>query len=113
MHLEYGEHIRRAIRDRGYTASQVADALGVSRQTVSSWLNNRADMPLYRLVELADILGCTTDELLGRTERSGNIINMVYDAVNDDGKAAMEQFAEMAWMNPRFLKERPSGEVRA
>ena len=113
MHLCYGEHLKKAIRRHGYTQAQVADAIGTSRQSMSGWVNNRVDMPLYRLVDIADFLECTTDELLGRGDREPTYLDRVYESLNEDGRKSLLLSAEMHYMNPRFLPEGRVGEVRA
>ena len=113
MHLRYGEHIRNAFRSRGYSATQIADAMGISAQQVSNWVNDRADIPLFRIVELADLLGCTTDEILGRGNRETTYLDRVYETLNEEGKRSLLMSAEMHYMNPRFLPEDRAGKVRA
>lgn len=113
MKRYYGAPLKRAIEVRGLTSTQVADTLGVARQSVSAWLNDRAVPPLYRLADLADLLGCSTDELLGRETPEDNFVSRVYRALNDEGRRSLEEQAQMHWMNPRFLPERPARGVRA
>ena len=49
-------------RERGLTQGQVAVRLGISRQAVSKWEHGQSAPDLDNL---ADLLGCTVDELLG------------------------------------------------
>ena len=49
---------------RGVTQSEVARALNISRTTVSMWETDNALPRADKLVQLAQILGCTVDELL-------------------------------------------------
>ena len=109
----YGKSLRAAITKRGYTSSQLADELGVARQSVSAWLNDRAVMPVYRVVEIADLLQCTTDEVLGRETPQDNYVTRVYESLNEEGRESLERQAEMHFLNPRFLPERDLGQVRA
>ncbi|MDO4850869.1 MAG: DUF4417 domain-containing protein [Actinomycetota bacterium] len=53
---------------RSLTQEDVASKLGVSRQTVGKWESGRATPELEKLIALCDLLGCTLDELVGRTE---------------------------------------------
>lgn len=53
-------------RGMGVSQRKLADMLGVSQSTVAMWEIGR-NLPSLRLfLKLADILNCTTDELLGR-----------------------------------------------
>lgn len=49
------------------TQYQLADIMGVSQATVTYWENGKREPDLATVVKLADILGASTDELLGRT----------------------------------------------
>lgn len=51
---------------RHLTQQQLADMLNVSRTSLTMWEIGKAMPTVDRLVAMADILGCTTDELLGR-----------------------------------------------
>lgn len=54
----------------GMTQSALADRLGVRPPSVFKWENGMANPSLANLVAMADILGCTTDELLGRKSQN-------------------------------------------
>lgn len=57
---------------RGYTQEALAQALNVSRSTVGMW-ESRNNLPeKHTLCRLADLLGVTTDELLGREPLTSN-----------------------------------------
>ena len=52
----------------GMTQTDLAEKMNVQMYTVQRWENGTIDMPVSRLCELADLFGCTTDWLLGRSE---------------------------------------------
>ena len=53
----------RSLRARkGLTIQQVADLLGVSRPTVTSWENDVFMLSIKKALRLADILGCNFDD---------------------------------------------------
>lgn len=52
-----GEKIRQARRDKGLTQEQLAQALFVSRQTVSNWENGKTEPDYQTLVRLSQELG--------------------------------------------------------
>lgn len=57
----------RSIREgKGYTQVGLAEALGVGRTSVTMWEAGKSDPPVKLLPRLADLLGVTTDALLGR-----------------------------------------------
>lgn len=43
----------------------LATILGVSKRTIVNWQNGTTELPLSKLIALADLWGCTTDYLLG------------------------------------------------
>lgn len=47
----------------GKTKAEIADALGMTRQTLHSKLTGETDFKLGEAEKLAGILGCTVDEL--------------------------------------------------
>lgn len=48
--------------------TDMAERLGVSQPTLSSWESGRKAAPLEALIKMADIYGVTTDYLLGRDD---------------------------------------------
>lgn len=52
-------------RSTGMTQSFVADKLGVSKATYSSWETGRAELGAERLVALSNLFGCTPNDILG------------------------------------------------
>lgn len=51
----------------GMSQETLAERLGVSRQAVSKWELNDSAPELDKLLAMADLFGCTTDDLLGRS----------------------------------------------
>lgn len=47
---------------------ELAKAIGVSKRTISNWQRGATDLPLSKLLALANLWGCTTDYLLGLDE---------------------------------------------
>ena len=60
------ERLRIWRKKRGYTQQQMADFLQVHRTSYTKYELGTIDPPLEILCRMADILDCTTDELLGR-----------------------------------------------
>lgn len=53
---------------RRLTQQNMADLLSISKQAYGQIENERYKINIHMLAKLADILSCTTDELLGRSE---------------------------------------------
>ena len=59
-------------KQKNLTQAQLADRLGVDRSTVACWETGKCKPTADKLVKVADVLGCTVDELL-REEKEENI----------------------------------------
>ena len=57
----------------GLTQRKLSEALDVSVTAISLWENGRAKPPLERMIEMAQLYGCTLDWLvgLGETREAG------------------------------------------
>ena len=66
--MTLGQMIQHLRREKGMLQDELADTLGVSRQSVSKWETDAAVPELDKLLRLADLFGVTLDELV-RGER--------------------------------------------
>ncbi len=83
---ESGNFIYLLRTEKGYTQEQVAKMLGVTNKAVSKWETGAAVPRMDHLVRLAEILGCTQEELyLGRrkTDASQNDASDGPDVTDD------------------------------
>lgn len=62
--MNLGENIYRLRTERNLSQGGLADALEVSRQSVSKWENNSAVPELDKLVKMAQLFGVSLDELV-------------------------------------------------
>jgi len=62
-----GQAIKKARKRKGFTQAKVAAKLGVAQTTISFWETDRFYPSLMLAICLADVLGITLDELVGRT----------------------------------------------
>ena len=69
-----GERIYEFRNERNLSQGDLADALDVSRQSVSKWENNMAVPDLDKLIKLCDIFEISLDELTGREKIERNIV---------------------------------------
>jgi len=55
--------VRELRRDRGWTQQQLADAVGVSRQSINSIERNRYVPSLPLALRFAQVFGCASDDI--------------------------------------------------
>ena len=63
--MNLGENIYRLRTGKNMSQGDLADALDVSRQSVSKWENNSATPELEKLIRMSELFHVTIDELVG------------------------------------------------
>ena len=66
--MNIGAKIKQARIDAQLTQEQVAEALGVSRQTVSNWENEKTYPDIISVIKLSDLYAVSLDHLLKEQE---------------------------------------------
>lgn len=64
MDMEIGIKLKKARNEKGITQEQAAEALGVSRQTISNWENNKSYPDIISVIKMSDIYSVSLDHLL-------------------------------------------------
>ncbi len=67
--MTLGQMIQHLRRERGMLQDELAETLGVSRQSVSKWETDAAVPELDRLLQLSDLFGVSLDELVRGEKR--------------------------------------------
>lgn len=62
--MEIGSKLRDARKKSGMTQEQAAELLGVSRQTMSNWENNKSFPDIISVIKMSDIYSVSLDHLL-------------------------------------------------
>lgn len=62
--MNIGQKLKEARAKRGLTQEKVAEQIGVSRQTISNWENDRFYPDIVNLIYLSDLYSISLDELL-------------------------------------------------
>lgn len=73
--MDIGTKLKNARIDASMTQEQVAEALGVSRQTVSNWENERTYPDIVSVVRLSDLYAISLDRLLKGEEAMPPYLN--------------------------------------
>ncbi len=67
------------IRKRvGMTQEELGAAVGATRRQIGAWERGENDMPMDFAMQIANVLGCTIDELAGRKQR-GTVLELSLD----------------------------------
>ena len=82
--MDIGNKLNRARTKANLTQEQVADALGVSRQTISNWENEKTYPDIKSVVTLSDLYGVSLDYLLKDKEEMSmsNYLDFLEESTN-------------------------------
>lgn len=69
----FTERLKEARNNKGLTQKELADILGIKRTTYTNYEQSISNPNLETLVRITDILGVSTDYLLGRGKIHGKI----------------------------------------
>lgn len=64
-----GEQIKKLRLNKSLTQVELANKLGVAKQSVSNWENENIMPSIEMLIKIADYFGVTTDFLLGLSDK--------------------------------------------
>ena len=68
--MDIGEKLKCARSSAQLTQEQAAEALGVSRQTISNWENEKTYPDIIAVIKMSDIYNISLDELLKGNNKS-------------------------------------------
>lgn len=77
--MEIGNRLKKARTEMGLTQEKVAEEIGVSRQSVSNWENNRSYPDIVSVIKLSDLYSVSLDELL---KEDKNMIRHLDESTN-------------------------------
>ena len=92
--MEIGSIIRKARTEQKLTQEQAAEALGVSRQTVSNWENGRSSPDIVRVIRMSELDHSSLDALL-KGDSSVNTSYREYLAESTDTVKSRERQAKL------------------
>ena len=75
--MTLGEKLSKLRKEYNYTQEQLADILGVSRQSISKWESDIAYPETEKLIELGKLFECSMDYLIKDevTEKTGTSVS--------------------------------------
>lgn len=67
--MDIGNKLKNARNEANFTQEEIAEKLGVSRQTISNWENSKSYPDIISVIKLSDIYSITLDALLKEDEK--------------------------------------------
>ncbi|MDE6667287.1 MAG: helix-turn-helix transcriptional regulator [Clostridia bacterium] len=64
LNIAITANLRKEIETSGKTRTEIAEAIGITKSTVSQYLSGRAQPTLATLSRLCNFLDCSADEIL-------------------------------------------------
>lgn len=80
--MEIGNKIRNARIESKLTQEQAAEALGVSRQTISNWENEKSYPDIISVVKMSDLYSVSLDYLLKEENPMSKYMNYLKDSTD-------------------------------
>ncbi len=98
---------------QGLTQKQLAQAAGVQTAAVGKWERGENQLKLAEAAAIADQLGYTIDELIGRTPRELSYESRQHEhletswaSLNQTGKAKLLEYARLLTMDENNTRKR-------
>ncbi len=77
--MEIGNKLKVARKNKGLTQEYVSEKLGISRQTLSNWENEKSYPDIVSIIEISDLYDISLDELLKGDE---NMLSHLKESVS-------------------------------
>ena len=80
--VEIGSKIKKSRIDAKLTQEQAAEALGISRQTISNWENEKSYPDIASVLKMSDLYGVSLDYLLKGDSPMKNYLDYIEESTN-------------------------------
>ena len=80
--MEIGSKIKKSRIDAKLTQEQAAEALGISRQTISNWENEKSYPDIVSVLKMSDLYGVSLDYLLKGDSTMKNYLDYIEESTN-------------------------------
>lgn len=80
--MDIGNKLQKARLNANLTQEQASEALGVSRQTISNWENEKTYPDIVSVVKMSDIYSISLDLLLKEDKNMSNYVNYLDESTN-------------------------------
>ena len=96
----FKERLKTERKALGWTQQKLADKINTSRSNVANWENGNNEASPDLLGKLADLFGCSTDYLLGRTDK-----RTIYDEWDEKYDINKNELNNMETISKNLSKE--------
>ena len=101
--MKFGDKLIALRKKKGLSQEELAEKLGVSRQSVSKWESNNTYPETDKIVQICNIFECTMDDLINDNitdvesieRKSKNNINVMVDSFLDFITKTINMFSRM------------------
>ena len=118
--MTFGERLRKARKDKGFTQKQLADLIGAKHNSISDWENNKnrpdpdtieyicgaLEIPVSRLFSESVQNKKSPDltEVSPGDDKNKQELLQIYDELNADGQTNMMTYAQFLSSQPQYKK---------
>ena len=100
--------IKEIRKQKGFTVDKLSKKLNIVRSTLTHYENGNRDIGTAMLCQLADVLGVSVDELLGREKKEPEVIQVMPgadDNLSDNKKQLIEIIKELSEEDLAIISE--------
>lgn len=90
--MNFGEQIKKIRKDRNLTQQGIAEKLGISRQAVSNWENDKNLPDIEMLIKMSQVFHITLDELLLGGTQMNNMTEKIIKDSSENARIKIESF---------------------
>lgn len=96
--MELSEKILQARKALGLSQEQLAEQIGVSRQSISKWETGQSAPELDKLVALSRMFSISTDDLLGNTHPTSEVLPPITSSNNYIQANLLRRLFTLGWL---------------
>ena len=109
--MKFGDKLIALRKKKGLSQEELAEKLGVSRQSVSKWESNNTYPETDKIVQICNIFECTMDDLINDNitdvesieRKNKNNINVMVDSFLDFITKTINMFSRMKFTSGKVF----------
>ena len=105
--MKFGDKLIELRKRNGYSQEELAEKLGVSRQSVSKWESNNTYPETDKIIQIANLFDCSMDDLINdkvtdielSLRKNKNTIHVVWDSLLEFITKTVNMFSKMRFID--------------